>query len=110
MLGVPRDWCATVDVDHASGLGTAGGYVGSGLTTTNLAGRALADLVLRRDTEATRLPWVGHRVRQWEPEPLRWLGVRAMYGMYRTADRRERERDLARTSLVARAADLVAGR
>ena len=110
VLGVPRDWCATVDVDHASGLGTAGGYVGSGLTTTNLAGRALADLVLRRDTEATRLAWVGHRVRQWEPEPLRWLGVRAMYGMYRTADRRERERGLARTSLVARAADLVAGR
>ena len=110
VLGVPRDWCATVDVDHTTGLGTAGGYVGSGLTTTNLAGRALADLVLRRDTEATRLPWVGHRVRQWEPEPLRWLGVRAMYGMYRTADRRERQRGLARTSLIARAADLVAGR
>ena len=51
MLGVPRDWCATVDFDPATGRGTAGGYVGSGLTTTNLAGRTLADLVLRRDTE-----------------------------------------------------------
>jgi glycine/D-amino acid oxidase-like deaminating enzyme len=89
VLGVPRDWCTTVDLDPATGLGTAGGYVGSGLTTTNLTGRTLADLVLRRDTELTRLPWVGRRVRPWEPEPLRWLGVQAMYTLYRAADRRE---------------------
>ena len=48
VLGVPRDWSATVDFDRRTGLGTAGGYVGSGLTTTNLAGRTLADLVLDR--------------------------------------------------------------
>jgi len=110
VLGVPRDWCATVDVDHRTGLGLAGGYVGSGLTTTNVAGRTLADLVLRRDTELTRLPWVGRRVRQWEPEPLRWLGVQAMYALYRAADRREQERDLPRTSRLARAADAITGR
>ena len=44
---------------------------------SNLAGRTLADLVLGRDTELTRLPWVGHRSPRWEPEPLRWLGVNA---------------------------------
>lgn len=110
VLGVPRDWCATVDLDLTTGLGTAGGYVGSGLTTTNLAGRTLADLVLRRDTELTRLPWVGRRVRKWEPEPLRWLGVRAMYTLYREADRREREHDLARTSPIARVANMITGR
>jgi hypothetical protein len=38
---------------------------------------------------SAHLPWVGRRIRQWEPEPLRWLGVRAMYGPYRAADRRE---------------------
>ena len=27
------------------------------------------------DTELVRLPWVGHKSRAWEPEPLRWLGV-----------------------------------
>jgi len=28
-------------------------------------------------------------VRRWEPEPLRWLGVRGMYGLLGLADRRE---------------------
>jgi glycine/D-amino acid oxidase-like deaminating enzyme len=110
VLGVPRDWCATVDLDQSTGLGTAGGYVGSGLTTTNLAGRTLADLVLRRDTELTRLPWVGRRVRPWEPEPLRWLGVQAMYTLYRAADRREYQRDLPSTSRIARVANMITGR
>ena len=31
VLGVPRDWCATVHVDHATGLGWAGGYTGHGV-------------------------------------------------------------------------------
>ena len=26
---------------------------------------------------STQLPWVGHRSRKWEPEPLRWIGVNA---------------------------------
>ena len=110
VLGVPRDWTATVDLDRTTGLGTAGGYVGSGLTTTNLAGRTLADLVLERDTELTRLPWVGRRVRRWEPEPLRWLGVQSMYALYRTADRRETEKDLSQTSRIARIANMITGR
>lgn len=110
VLGVPRDWTATVDLDRATGLGTAGGYVGSGLTTTNLAGRTLADLVLERDTELTRLPWVGRHVRRWEPEPLRWLGVQSMYALYRTADRRETEKNLAQTSRIARIANMITGR
>jgi glycine/D-amino acid oxidase-like deaminating enzyme len=109
VLGVPRDWCATVDYDQATGLGTAGGYVGSGLTTTNLAGRTLADLVLGHDSRLVRLPWVGRRVRQWEPEPLRWLGVQAMYALYRAADRREND-GLAHTSRIARVANAITGR
>jgi hypothetical protein len=27
-------------------------------------------------TPLTRLPTVNHRSPQWEPEPLRWLGIR----------------------------------
>ncbi|GMA96092.1 hypothetical protein GCM10025881_29160 [Pseudolysinimonas kribbensis] len=38
VLGVPRDWAATVSFDRSSGLAWAGGYVGTGVTTTNLAG------------------------------------------------------------------------
>ncbi|HYF73097.1 MAG TPA: FAD-binding oxidoreductase [Nocardioides sp.] len=74
-LGIPRDWCASVGLDRETGLAWAGGYVGDGVSTTNLAGRTLRDLVLGHDTELTRLPWVGHRSPAWEPEPLRWLGI-----------------------------------
>ncbi|WP_204318876.1 FAD-binding oxidoreductase [Microbacterium sp. B35-04] len=110
VLGVPRDWAATVVHDRASGLGWAGGYVGTGVTATNLAGRTLADLVLERDTELTRLPWVGHRAKRWEIEPLRWTAVNAIYTAYRMADRFEAAGSSARTAWPAHVADVVAGR
>ncbi|WDO07661.1 FAD-binding oxidoreductase [Streptomyces murinus] len=115
VLGVPRDWCATVTLDRATGLGWAGGYVGSGVATTNLAARTLRDLVQQDSgqagrTELTELPWVGHKVRKWEPEPLRWLGVHGMYASYHTADHRERLHPATESSRLAKAADRIAGR
>jgi glycine/D-amino acid oxidase-like deaminating enzyme len=109
VLGVPRDWSATVGLDPATGLGWAGGYVGTGVATTNLAGRTLADLVLERDTDLVSLPWVGHRARRWEVEPLRWVAVQGLYAAYHLADRQE-GRGGIRTSPVARIADVVSGR
>ena len=102
-LGIARDWTASVGLDRATGLGWAGGYVGDGVGTTNLAGRTLADLVLDHDTELTRLPWVGHRSRPWEPEPLRWLGINAGLRAMTWADQEE-----ARTGRESRIARLVA--
>jgi glycine/D-amino acid oxidase-like deaminating enzyme len=101
-LGIARDWTASVGLDPATGLGWAGGYVGDGVSTTNLAGRTLADLVLGRDTELTRLPWVGHHSRSWEPEPLRWLGINVGLHAMSWADREE-----ARTGRQSRIAKLV---
>jgi glycine/D-amino acid oxidase-like deaminating enzyme len=101
-LGVPRDWHASVGLDRATGLGWAGGYVGDGVSTTNLAGRTLADLVLRRDTDLIRLPWVGHRSPRWEPEPLRWLGMSGGLWAMNSADKVE-----ARTGRPARRAALM---
>ncbi len=89
-LGVPRDWCASVGLDRPTGTAWAGGYVGDGVGTSNLAGRTLADLVLSRDTDLVRLPWVGHRSRRWEPEPLRWLGINAGLRLTAAADAEER--------------------
>jgi len=91
-LGVPRDWFSSVGLDRDSGIAWAGGYVGDGVSTTNLAGRTLADLILHRDTELVHLPWVGHRSRRWEPEPLRWLGINAALWATGVADRSERRR------------------
>lgn len=108
VLGVPRDWCATVGLDLRSRIGWAGGYVGHGVSTSNLSGRTLADLILERDTELTRLPWVNRSVRRWEPEPLRWLGVHSMYQLYRIADQRE-GKGLAKTSKLAALADSITG-
>lgn len=76
-LGIPRDWFATVSYDREAGLAWAGGYVGQGVGASNLAGRSLADLLLDRNSDLVHLPWVDHRSRRWEPEPLRWLGVNA---------------------------------
>ncbi|KUI28738.1 FAD-dependent oxidoreductase [Mycobacterium sp. IS-1742] len=109
VLAVPRDWESTVTFDRTSGLGWAGGYVGHGVTATNLAGRTLADLVLGRKTPLTELPWVGHRSRGWEPEPLRWLGVRGLYLAYRLADRHE-ARGRSSTSPIATLADRITAR
>ena len=101
-LGVPRDWFASVGLDPATRIGWAGGYVGDGVGTSNLAGRTLADLVLGRSTDLTVLPWVDHRSPRWEPEPLRWLGVNAGLKVMTSADAVE-----ARTRRPARRAELM---
>ncbi len=101
-IGIPRDWCASVGLDRATGIGWAGGYVGDGVSTTNLAGRTLADLIRGTGSEITRLPWVGHQSPQWEPEPLRWLGLNAGLQAMNLADRRE-----ARTGEPSKLADFM---
>jgi glycine/D-amino acid oxidase-like deaminating enzyme len=88
-LGVPRDWHAGVGLDRETGFAWAGGYVGDGVSTSNLAGRTLADLITGVDSDLVRLPWVGHRSRKWEPEPLRYLGVNTGLRVMDSADRRE---------------------
>jgi glycine/D-amino acid oxidase-like deaminating enzyme len=100
-LGIARDWHPGVGYDPSTGLGHAGGYVGDGVALSNLAGRTLADLVTSRDTALTRLPWVQHRSRQWEPEPVRWLGVNAGLLLASLADREETL--TGRPALLARA-------
>ncbi|CAB4886676.1 unannotated protein [freshwater metagenome] len=66
--------------------------MGDGVTTSNLAGRTVADLMLGRNTELTTLPWVGHRSRRWEPEPLRWIAIRSALALAEASDRYETRR------------------
>ncbi len=108
VLGVPRNWTPAVGLDEATGIAWAGGYVGEGVAAANLAGRTLRDLILGRETELTDLPWVGPMPRRWEPEPLRFAGVRGVHALYRMADARERR--TGRPALAGRVADRIAGR
>jgi glycine/D-amino acid oxidase-like deaminating enzyme len=89
-LGVPRDWHAHASFDPVTRIASAGGYVGDGLSTTNLAGRTLADLISGRDTELTRLPWTNHRSPSWELEPLRFVGSNLGLLAMEAADLEER--------------------
>jgi glycine/D-amino acid oxidase-like deaminating enzyme len=108
VLGVSRDWCPGVSLEAATGLASAGGYAGEGVAAANLAGRTLRDLILGRDTELSRLPWVDTHARNWEPEPLRFLGARGIYRLYREAD--EIEERTGRPSHLATVANAIAGR
>lgn len=103
-LGIPRDWFPRVTWNRERGLGWAGGYVGDGVAASQLAGQTLADLILGRDTEVTRLPWVNLPARDWEPEPVRWVGVNAGLRAMNLAD--ASEMTTGRASTLAR---LMAG-
>ncbi len=108
VLGVPRDWCPAVAADPARGLAAAGGYVGEGVAAANLAGRTLRDLLLGERTALTALAWVARSPRRWEPEPLRWAEIHAVYALYRRADAAERRS--GRPSRLGALIDALSGR
>lgn len=109
VIGVTRDWCASVDYDEPSGVGHAQGYAGHGVTSAYLATRTLADVIHRDDTTDAHLPWIGRQTRNWEPEPIRWLGIHGMYRMFELADRIEERTNASKTSILARVGSRLAG-
>jgi glycine/D-amino acid oxidase-like deaminating enzyme len=96
-LGIPRNWACSVNANWEDGVITAGGYVGDGVSATNLFGRIVADLIASREldhgqhspSELLRLPVVGPLSRRWEPEPIRWIGINSGRLAARIADRSE---------------------
>ncbi len=88
-VSAARDWWCHASFDRSTGLASAGNYVGDGVGTTNLAGRTLADLITGTDSELVDLPWVNHRSRRWEPEPMRFIGINTMALLPIGADRHE---------------------
>jgi len=88
-VSMPRDMWSSVGLDRGTGLAWAGGYSGEGVVHSNLAGRTLRDLILERRSDLTALPWVDHRSRRWEPEPLRWAGMSAALVYFMLHDRRD---------------------
>ncbi len=90
-LAMPRDLSPSVLYDPETGLASAGGYTGDGVVMSYVAGRALADLIATPEveTDLTRLPFVHHRSRKWEVEPLRWIGINVGLSLGAWADRVE---------------------
>lgn len=86
-VGMARDWHPTIAFDQRTGVATARGYIGHGVSTANLAGRTLSELISGSETERTALPLVNHRSRSWEPEPFRWIGVRFLQTALGRVDR-----------------------
>jgi glycine/D-amino acid oxidase-like deaminating enzyme len=107
VLGVPRDWRASVGLDRSTGLAWTGGYVGEGVAAANLAGRTIADLVLRPDSPLVALPWVQHRSPRWEPEPLRWAAINGARRLAGWIDQQEALQ--GRTPRVASVLDRIVG-
>src|SRR5699024_5598594 len=76
---------------------------------THLAAQTLLDRASRTSTPLTGLPWNDHVSGQWEPEPIRWLGIRSMYRIFGIADDWERLTGAKTTSLLARFGSRLAG-
>ncbi|MEL7156806.1 MAG: FAD-dependent oxidoreductase, partial [Actinomycetota bacterium] len=108
VLAIPRNWVPGLHLDRAAGRGVLGGYVGEGVAAANLAGRTMAELITETKSERTGLPWVGAVARRWEPEPFRWLGVRASRRILAAADDREYRTD-AEASASFRLSRLLRG-
>jgi glycine/D-amino acid oxidase-like deaminating enzyme len=87
-FGMPRDRMPTMGYDPDNGVAIACGYTGQGVTTANLSGRVLADLLTGTQSDLTFLPPVRHQIRNWEPEPLRWTGIRFIQSGYDEIERR----------------------
>jgi glycine/D-amino acid oxidase-like deaminating enzyme len=91
-LAMPRSKFPLVTVDHRSGLCAAGGYTGDGVTLSYVCANALADLITapHESTPFTSLPFVQTPPRNWEFEPLRWLGINTGLALATWADHHER--------------------
>ncbi len=84
----------SVPIDMAPAIGFAGdrravyslGCVGHGVSMTHLNGRTIADLLLGKETDLTRVWFVNRRTIPWPPEPLRFVASHAIRGYMRIED------------------------
>lgn len=109
VLGVTRDWCATVNWDDDVSIGYVFGYAGHGVTSTYLAGKTMANRIAQRHTPATELPWNNHDSGRWEPDPIRWLGIHSLYKVFGASDIYENRFESEKTPWPAKISARIAG-
>ncbi len=90
-LAMSRDFHPHMSVDKKHKFALAGGYSGEGVGATNLAGRTLSDLILNKQSALVNMPWVNpqslNTLSRWEPEPIPWLGYKAVIKSFDHEDR-----------------------
>ncbi|WP_215544167.1 NAD(P)/FAD-dependent oxidoreductase [Amycolatopsis sp. CA-230715] len=86
VYGLQRDSEPSVVFDKETGRGYAGGYGGEGIVLSNLAGRTMAALVTGTRRPETKLCWNGRVPGRWEPEPVRYAGIRGIAALATMAD------------------------
>ncbi len=79
------------------GLFYAHGYCGNGIAMSHTAAKSLCDVMLGRDTDQARLPFVGGRQRRFPPESMSFAGSRALASLLEWQDRHP---DLIRRQLM----------
>ena len=99
-VAITRDWEPYVQFNAQSGFGRLGGYAGDGVTMSYLASKILAHLIENSAHPITNLHFVNRRIRQWEPEPLRYFAVNSLVKLSGLADKEERL--TARPSVVSK--------
>lgn len=87
-VGVVRDFTPNFLFDNRTRIASAWGFVGQGVSTTNLAGRLLTDLIMEKKSSLTELPMIQHKSKKWEIEPFRWIGVRYVQSALERIDRK----------------------
>jgi glycine/D-amino acid oxidase-like deaminating enzyme len=99
-VAITRDWEPYVQFNPHSGFGRLGGYAGDGVTMSYLAAKILAHLIENSSHPITNLHFVNRRIRQWEPEPLRYIAVNSLVKLSGFADKEEKLS--ARPSVVSK--------
>ncbi|MFM8752144.1 MAG: NAD(P)/FAD-dependent oxidoreductase, partial [Actinomycetota bacterium] len=99
-VAITRDWEPYVQFNGQSGFGHLGGYAGDGVTMSYLASKILAHLIENSTHPITNFHFVNRRIRQWEPEPLRYFAVNSLVKLSGLADKEERL--TARPSVVSK--------
>jgi glycine/D-amino acid oxidase-like deaminating enzyme len=88
-VGMPRDGLPMVNFDPATRIAGLRGYTGRGVSTTNLAARLVAGLIVGRQSGLEGLPIHRPDAPLWEPEPLRWMAVRYVQNAFARMDAAE---------------------
>ena len=89
-VAVTRDWEPYVQWNRATGFGRLGGYAGDGVTMSYLAAKIIAHEILEKESDLRTLHFVNRPIRNWEPEPIRYIGVNSLVKLSGIADSEER--------------------